>query len=479
LYDSDLHSTLFYQFTNSILRVHGIKSGSNCEFSVKGFSSYVGEISNGEITGKGIKKWEDGRFYEGEWVLGEMSGYGKWISANKYEVYEGYFADNRRNGRGLLTFGNGDFFVGNFVNHKFEGGGKYDIKSKGYEIEGSFMAGDLSGLGRIIWNEKCYLYGSWNKGVAYNLCTYILNDGTLKYVGLFENGFPTDLSEYVKVDLEKVFLPTVSDTANDKKDGKKDNKKESKEVKKKAVPAKKAAKEIPVSVTLYPSQNLGKVVITLVNRSQRTNKSTKLPKPSQRTDKINSIRSSLIQVSLTSPYELRRRLLVRLRQLSGDGHEDVPTGSGPLTVGAPVPFWMQCPSLHDSVTEWSRFPAGSLRFLDGRDSVHGLMLFKGRYDFSSSANAPRDIYDGKAGDKTPSLGEKSSLSAPVSRQDSGAHKEGPDLHTFFLNHLSLGDHAFYTVTPGDLKGAGKEFTSVLDFRLDAVAIADALTDITR
>jgi hypothetical protein len=36
----------------------------------------VGEFSNGEITGFGVKKWSDGKVYRGQFLEGEMHGSG-------------------------------------------------------------------------------------------------------------------------------------------------------------------------------------------------------------------------------------------------------------------------------------------------------------------------------------------------------------------------------------------------------------------
>lgn len=56
---------------------NGIKSSkeaSGSKFTISGMCQYEGNFTNGEITGTGIRKWDDGRSYKGEFVDGEMTG---------------------------------------------------------------------------------------------------------------------------------------------------------------------------------------------------------------------------------------------------------------------------------------------------------------------------------------------------------------------------------------------------------------------
>lgn len=41
---------------------------------MKDGSSYSGNFVNGEITGKGLRVWECGMQYEGDWIQGEREG---------------------------------------------------------------------------------------------------------------------------------------------------------------------------------------------------------------------------------------------------------------------------------------------------------------------------------------------------------------------------------------------------------------------
>ena len=49
---------------------------------------YEGEFLNGEITGKGFRKWHDGSTYEGDFFEGEKHGQGKitYTNASKLKL---------------------------------------------------------------------------------------------------------------------------------------------------------------------------------------------------------------------------------------------------------------------------------------------------------------------------------------------------------------------------------------------------------
>ena len=56
---------------------HGSKHGSNSEFIVGGGgSTYTGYFVNGEMTGEGTRKYENGNVYKGNFIAGEREGYG-------------------------------------------------------------------------------------------------------------------------------------------------------------------------------------------------------------------------------------------------------------------------------------------------------------------------------------------------------------------------------------------------------------------
>ena len=84
-----------------------------------GSCTYIGELDANKIPhGQGEAKFDDGRYYKGEWV------HGQWTDFN-----DGYFRDS-----------NGDTFEGSFDENKFFWG-TYKVASDGRYYEGEFFEG--------------------------------------------------------------------------------------------------------------------------------------------------------------------------------------------------------------------------------------------------------------------------------------------------------------------------------------------------
>lgn len=64
---------------------------------MKDGSHYEGEFENGEMTGKGLRKYNDGTIYKGEFMNGERNGYGEVTYAKPLgEWYKGNWSLNVR-----------------------------------------------------------------------------------------------------------------------------------------------------------------------------------------------------------------------------------------------------------------------------------------------------------------------------------------------------------------------------------------------
>ena len=67
----------------------------------------------GKISGKGVKRWPDGRFYEGEFENNQMNGKGKMVWPDQSR-FEGNFKNGKASGNGVEYMSNGDKFTGQF-----------------------------------------------------------------------------------------------------------------------------------------------------------------------------------------------------------------------------------------------------------------------------------------------------------------------------------------------------------------------------
>ena len=72
---------------------------------------YVGDINNGNRTGKGTKTFANGDKYVGDFVDGKFNGKGTFIWSDG-EKYEGDFLNDLANGKGILVKVNGDKYFG-------------------------------------------------------------------------------------------------------------------------------------------------------------------------------------------------------------------------------------------------------------------------------------------------------------------------------------------------------------------------------
>lgn len=180
--------------------VYGVKNGSNGKFTLPGLFTYEGEFLNGEITGKGIRKWVDGRVYSGEWLNGEMHGTGTWQNANATEIYEGHYDNNKRQGNGILTI-RGDVYKGKFSNNIYEGMGIY-LRERKYVLECNFIKGICQGIGSVTWNKLATFEGKFRNGLPYEHGLFTAADDSMCYLGNISNSALGTVSTAIRVDCD-------------------------------------------------------------------------------------------------------------------------------------------------------------------------------------------------------------------------------------------------------------------------------------
>jgi len=97
----------------------GESINANDNFNMRNTGSeYVGDINNGNRTGKGTKTFANG------------------------DKYVGDFVDGKSTGKGTYTWANGDKYVGDFVDGVFQGKGTVTLKN-GKKIKGKWFNGNL------------------------------------------------------------------------------------------------------------------------------------------------------------------------------------------------------------------------------------------------------------------------------------------------------------------------------------------------
>lgn len=107
---------------------------------------YVGDTVDGEIHGVGKFDWADGSSYEGDFKHGEVHGEGtmQYVDGSKYT---GTFNRGERHGYGVLTLVNGEVYVGTFVADKMAGEGEWTSESEGESYQGTWKDGKRHGTG--------------------------------------------------------------------------------------------------------------------------------------------------------------------------------------------------------------------------------------------------------------------------------------------------------------------------------------------
>ena len=103
---------------------------------------YTGSWVLGEVTGRGVFRLVDGKYYEGSWWRGNRQGFGRTtILPNPALEYEGHFEDDEFHGYGRKTFVDGEVY------------------------SGQFRGGVEHGLGQWTFVDQSVVYGTWSDGV--------------------------------------------------------------------------------------------------------------------------------------------------------------------------------------------------------------------------------------------------------------------------------------------------------------------------
>ena len=122
---------------------------------------YEGNMKNGKRSGQGKYTWADGSYYEGGFDNDMKNGSGTYIWADG-SSYTGSYADDVKNGKGVYEYVNGDKYDGDFVNDVREGEGTY-VWANGESYTGRFKDDMMDGHGIYTWTTGRTYEGTFSE----------------------------------------------------------------------------------------------------------------------------------------------------------------------------------------------------------------------------------------------------------------------------------------------------------------------------
>ncbi|MFB5675981.1 hypothetical protein ACE3NQ_08705 [Paenibacillus terreus] len=142
-----------------------------------GNAVYYGEVKDGRPHGKGTMKWSNDKSYSGDWVAGQRSGSGKYVSLYEKDgqwckmVYSGSWKNDRKSGEGQLTEKRVDQQTDEVVYHLIQTGTfAKDQLSAGYTVIHAVADPDFSynykdsSMSVQMYGSNDNLVQAWEKG---------------------------------------------------------------------------------------------------------------------------------------------------------------------------------------------------------------------------------------------------------------------------------------------------------------------------
>lgn len=174
---------------------------------------YTGALSKSTCmpNGKGRLEYEkESRWYEGDWIHGRWTGYGR-LSNGDGDFYEGGLKNDHKHGTGIMRFADGRVFEGEYIRGQmiqgkmtYQDGSVYGgswvdgmrhgrgkcIFVDGSEYEGEFREGNFHGQGKMTWNDGGWYVGNWSNGEMDGQGKEVRPDGSLRHDGEWAGGQP-------------------------------------------------------------------------------------------------------------------------------------------------------------------------------------------------------------------------------------------------------------------------------------------------
>jgi hypothetical protein len=168
--------------------------------------------------GQGRMEYED-EVYEGQWVDGDWSGFGKIVSRQTGNIFEGSFLDNKKHGLGVISYADGRIFDGTFQLDRRMGKGRMIYVDgstywgnwsndslrhgrgkltlpDGSIYDGEFDNGSIEGHGRMTLPDGRWYLGEWTDGKKNGIGLEVTAGGLLSHEGTFCNDFPVICSSF-------------------------------------------------------------------------------------------------------------------------------------------------------------------------------------------------------------------------------------------------------------------------------------------
>ena len=134
--------------------VEGLDDGSPSTMGVKGV--YEGGWEEGQPSGFGVMRWENGIEYKGMWKAGEYHGHGRKLYS-RGGGYEGPWIDGKRHGLGISFYGSESLgrhgilrWEGPFIDDLAHGTGQAYVRAEGLEADDERWEGDTAVKGPTI-----------------------------------------------------------------------------------------------------------------------------------------------------------------------------------------------------------------------------------------------------------------------------------------------------------------------------------------
>ena len=157
---------------------------------------YFGEWKNNKWNGKGTAIFPDGTKYTGEWKKDKRNGNGisSWKNGNRYE---GHYINDIFEGNGTYITKEGDIYEGEWKNNEKNGKGIF-ISKKGDKYDGNWIDGKYNGFGIFYWDNGDRFEGEWKNDLRNGKGKYFYPNGDIME-GNFVNDKPDgDIKYYVK-----------------------------------------------------------------------------------------------------------------------------------------------------------------------------------------------------------------------------------------------------------------------------------------